>query len=195
MHLLYFQRCIVMRLFYFSYKQVKHDFSLLRAYAIICSRFNITVNVDYLHAQNQGKLVSVCLHRFSSIFESTISPLVASAVVRSKAVVLLLIFCLMYSPLFVGVLCLSLFCYALLCVHSSFAIILKRKRKLVALLLLSYRCIITKKGLWLFFKVPWVDLQCVIVVFPDHTHLLFELHNFFLKKWKPKVNISKQRVK
>ena len=40
-------------------------------------------------------------------------------------------------PLFVGVLCLSLFCYALLCVHSSFAIILKRKRKLVALLLLS----------------------------------------------------------
>ena len=33
----------------------------------------------------------------------------------------------------------TLFCYALLCVHSSFAIILKRKRKLVALLLLSYR--------------------------------------------------------
>ena len=29
------------------------------------------------------------------------------------------------------------------CVHSSFAIILKRKRKLVALLLLSYRCIVT----------------------------------------------------
>ena len=41
---LYFQRCIVMRLFYFSYKQVKHDFSLLRAYAIICGRFIITVN-------------------------------------------------------------------------------------------------------------------------------------------------------
>ena len=33
---------------------------------------------------------------------------------------LLLIYCLMYIPLFVGVLCLSLFCYALLCVHSSF---------------------------------------------------------------------------
>ena len=30
-----------------------------------------------------------------------------------------------------------LFCYALLCVHSSFVIILKRKRKVVALLLLS----------------------------------------------------------
>ena len=39
----------------------------------------------------------------------------------------------MHLPLFVGVLCLSLFCYALLFVHSSFAIILKRKRKLVAL--------------------------------------------------------------
>ena len=37
----------------------------------------------------------------------------------------------------------SLFCNALLCVHSSFAIILKRKRNLVALLLLSYRCIVT----------------------------------------------------
>ena len=35
----------------------------------------------------------------------------------------------MYFPLFVGVLCLSVFCNALLCVHSSFAIILKRKRK------------------------------------------------------------------
>ena len=46
----------------------------------------------------------------------------------------------MYFPLFVEVLCLSLFCFALLFVHSSFASILKRKSKLVALLLLSYRC-------------------------------------------------------
>ena len=61
--------------------------------------------------------------------------------------------------------CLSLFCYALLCVHSSFAIILKRKRKLVALLLLSYRCIVTINVLWLFLMVPWVGLQNVIVVF------------------------------
>ena len=67
----------------------------------------------------------------------------------------------------------SLFCYALLCVHSSFAIILKRKRKLVALLLLSYRCIVTINVLWLFLTMPWVGLQYMIVVFPDHTHLLF----------------------
>ena len=26
---------------------------------------------------------------------------------------------------------------------------------------------------WLFSVVPWVGLQFVIVVFPDHTHLLF----------------------
>ena len=49
----------------------------------------------------------------------------------------------MYFTLFVEVLCLSLFCEAILCVHSSLAIILKKKRKLVALLLLSYRCIVT----------------------------------------------------
>ena len=68
----------------------------------------------------------------------------ANSAVRSKAMVLvLLIYCLMYFPLFVGVLCLSLFCYELLCVHSSFAIILKRKKKLAALILLSYRCIFT----------------------------------------------------
>ena len=55
----------------------------------------------------------------------------------------------MYFALFVGVLCLSLFCYGLLCVLSSFAIILKRKRELVALLLLSYRCLVTVNVLWL----------------------------------------------
>ena len=71
-----------------------------------------------------------------------------------------------------GVLCLSLFSYALLCVHYSFEIILKRGIKLVALLLLSYRCLVTVNGLWLFLTVPWVGLHCVIVVFPDHTHFL-----------------------
>ena len=83
----------------------------------------------------------------------------------------------MHFPLFVGDLCLYLFCYALLCVHFSFAIILNRKRKLVALLLLSCRCIVTSNVLWLFLAVPWVGLQYVIVVFPDHTHLLFSKAN------------------
>ena len=58
-------------------------------------------------------------------------PVVLAAVPSKAVVLLLLIYCLMYFPLFVGVLCLSLFCYALLCVHFSFAIILKRNRQLV----------------------------------------------------------------
>ena len=80
----------------------------------------------------------------------------------------------MYFPLFVGVLGLSLLWYASLCVLSSFSIILKRKRELVTLLLLSYGCLVSLNILWLFLRVPWVGLQCVIVVFPDHTHLLFK---------------------
>ena len=78
-----------------------------------------------------------------------------------------------------GILCLYLFSYALLCVHSSFAIILKRKRKLVALQLLSYRCIVTINVLWLFLTAQWVGLQCVIVVFSDHTHSNFFANNLY----------------
>ena len=33
----------------------------------------------------------------------------------------------------------------------------------------------TVNGLWLFLTVSWVCLQCVILVFPDHTHLLFSI--------------------
>ena len=31
----------------------------------------------------------------------------------------------------------------------------------------------TLSVLWLFLKVPWVGLLCVVVVFPDHTHSRF----------------------
>ena len=82
-----------------------------------------------------------------------------------------------------------MFCYVLLCVYSSFAIILKRKRKLVAEPLLSYRCIVTIHILWLFLTLPWLGLHCVIVVFPDHTHLLFGWYFTFLFKFH---SVSKQ---
>ena len=72
-----------------------------------------------------------------------------------------------------GILCLSLFCYALRFVYSTVAIILMRKRKLVGLLLPSYICIVTISVLRLFLMLKWVGLQCVIWIFPDHTHLLF----------------------
>ena len=45
------------------------------------------------------------------------------------------------------------------------------ERELVALLKLSSWCLVIVG--WLFFTEPWVCLQFVIVVFPDHTHLLF----------------------
>ena len=64
-----------------------------------------------------------------------------------------------------------MFCCTLLYVHSSFAIILMGKRELVALLALFSWCIVGV--VWAFLAVPWVCLQFVIVVFPDHTHLLF----------------------
>ena len=61
------------------------------------------------------------------------------------------------------------------CVHFSFAFMLKKKKKQVALLLLSCRSIVTINFLWIFLMVPWVGLQCVIVVFPDHAHLLLHI--------------------
>ena len=64
----------------------------------------------------------------------------------------------------------SLFCCMLLYVHSSFAIILMGKRELVVLLSLSSWCLVIV--VWLFLGVPWVCLQFVIVVFPDHLHVL-----------------------
>ena len=99
----------------------------------------------------------------------------ALAAVLSKAVVLMLLnYCFMYLLLFVVCLWWSLFRYALLCVLSSFAIILTRKieREMAALSLLSFLCVVIVNVMWLFLTVPWVDLQGVIVVFSDHTHLL-----------------------
>ena len=42
-----------------------------------------------------------------------------------------------------------------------------------AFVVLPSECLVTVYVLWLFLTVPWVGLQCVIGVFPDHTHLLF----------------------
>ena len=65
----------------------------------------------------------------------------------------------------------SMFCCALLYVHSSIAIILMGKIQLFALLNLSSWCLVMVERLFL--AVPWGCLQFVIVVFPDHTNLLF----------------------
>ena len=70
----------------------------------------------------------------------------------------------------------SMFCCMLLYVHASIAIILMGKRELVALLNLSSWCLVMVERLFL--AVPRGCLRFVIVVFPDHTHLL--LSHFFI---------------
>ena len=66
-----------------------------------------------------------------------------------------------------------MFCCTLLYVHSSFEIILIGKREQVGLLSLSYLCLVMV--VLLFLALPWVCLRFVIVVFPDHTHLLLHM--------------------
>ena len=76
----------------------------------------------------------------------------------------------MVTPIVVVCNC-SMLCCRLLYVYSSFAIILMRTRELVVLLSLSSWSLVIV--VLLFFAVPSVCLQFVIVVFPDHTHYVF----------------------
>ena len=69
-----------------------------------------------------------------------------------------------------------MFCCTFLYVHFSIAIILMgEERELIALLNLSSWCLVMVERLFL--AVPRGCLQFVIVVFPDHTHLLFLYDN------------------
>ena len=51
---------------------------------------------------------------------------------------------------------------------------------------------------WLFLAVPWVCLQLVIVVFPDHTHLLFlniqTIHDQVLSSIEKELDDPKLKV-
>ena len=67
----------------------------------------------------------------------------------------------------------SMLCCMLLYVNSS--ILLMGKRELIALLNLSSWCLMMVEQLFL--AVPRGRLWFVIVVFPDHTHLLFLVAN------------------
>ena len=81
-------------------------------------------------------------------------------------------------------------------VHFSFVIILKRKKSKKGgkdqemlqsstipgcFAIIVFVCIVTINVLWLFLTVPWVGLQYVVVVFPDHTHLSLEI-SYFLQQ-------------
>ena len=97
----------------------------------------------------------------------------ALAAVHSKAMVPVSVVVnslLIVTPI-VGFCNCSTFSCSLRCAHSSFAIISIGKRELVALLCLSFWCLVIV--VWLFLTMPWIYMQFLIVVFPDHTHLLF----------------------
>ena len=92
-----------------------------------------------------------------------------------------------------------MFCCTLLYVHSSIAIILTGKRDMVAMLNLSSWCLAMVERLFL--AVPRGCLRFVIVVFPDHTHLLFLcdsskqffvtiIHNHYLLKSIQNANVD-----
>ena len=73
---------------------------------------------------------------------------------------------------------------------SIFGIILMGKGELVAFLCLSSWCLVIVIAMWLFLRVSWVGLQCVIVVFPDHTHLLFnDICGKEIYKFKFKIGV------
>ena len=80
----------------------------------------------------------------------------------------------------------SMFCCTLLYVHSSIAIILMGKRDLIALLSLSSWCLVMVERFFL--SVPRGCLWFVIVVFPDHTHLLFLKPGMQTVAWHPNIS-------
>ena len=87
----------------------------------------------------------------------------------------------------------SISCCVLLYIHSSFASILMGKRELVALLSLSSWCLVI--AVWLFLAVPWVFLQFVIVIFPDHTHYLFLVNPCLLYQCYYRKIYQNERIK
>ena len=95
----------------------------------------------------------------------------AWAAVRSGAMVLLLLAFLFIVTPIVGVCNCSMFCCTLLCVHSSIAVVLMGNRELIALLNLSSWFLVMVERLFL--AVPLGCVRFVIVVFLDHTLLLF----------------------
>ena len=72
-------------------------------------------------------------------------------------VLLLLMYCFMYLPFLWGFFVSLLFWYASMFVLSSFAINLTWKRELVALLVLSFGCLVTVRGSFFMF----VESGCI----------------------------------
>ena len=81
----------------------------------------------------------------------------------------------MYLQLFVGVLFWSLFWCVILCVVSSFCNHVDEEERAGCLAFIVLWMCCYYIFLWLFLTVPWVGLRFVIMVFPDHSHLLSDI--------------------
>ena len=103
---------------------------------------------------------------------------------------LLLTFFFIVTPI-VGVCNCSMFCCMLPYVHSSIAIILMGKRELVDLLNVSSWCLVMVERLFL--TVPRGCLLFVVVVFPEHTHLLFLKKPTFIYSYSRFDPLSNER--
>ena len=88
----------------------------------------------------------------------------STAVCSEVVVLLLLIHCFLFFPIFGP-------CFVVPYL-VSFLIVLQSSRwgRANFVFLVSCGCYV----LFLFLTVPWVGLQCVIVAFPAHTHLMFK---------------------
>ena len=62
-------------------------------------------------------------------------------------------------------------CFA---VHYFVSNHLDREEKADCSTLFVFKCLVKVIVLWLFLMVPWVGLQCVSEIFPDHTSLFLE---------------------
>ena len=62
----------------------------------------------------------------------------------------------------------------------------------MALHFLTSRCLVIV--IWLFLLSPWVGLQCVIVVFPDHTRLLFFNRRKVKAAYSVTMNIFRKKI-
>ena len=106
-------------------------------------------------------------------------------------VLLLLTFCLLLLQLWESVIVLCIvvrYFMSILVLQSSWL------RELIALLNLSSWCLVTVERLFL--AVPRGCLQFVIVVFPDHTHLLFlgNMFHSYMQSIKVKICYFVQNV-
>ena len=95
---------------------------------------------------------------------------VHTVVVNAKVLALsILIHCSLLLPCWS--VCCFLFCYAAHGILSGLAVVLVVRIVLVAMLCLSSWCLVNTIVL-LILMVPYVGLQCVTVVYPDHTYFL-----------------------